>query len=191
MNFYLDTLLNLPGVSVESCIQRLGEVHLTLRLLNDEAKCSHCGSSSDELHQNRPISLRDLSVFGQATYLRVPRRQFYCRACQRYFTESLSFMDEGRRYTQRYEAYVCQQVRRSSINKVSRAEGLTFDRIQGIVRREQAQQKALGKRSASKAGRKAKQLREAQPPGDTRSWQQSSAVTAEAEKSLCLANESR
>ena len=138
MNFYLDSLLNLPDVTVESCVHQPGEVHLKLRLLKDKAACPHCQKLSEEIHQNRPISLRDLPVFGRATYLKVPRRQFYCSGCQRYFTESLNFMDEGRRYTRRYETYICQQVQRSNISKVSRAEGLTFDRIQGIVKRQQA-----------------------------------------------------
>ncbi|WP_293337130.1 transposase family protein [Microcoleus sp. CAWBG58] len=37
--------------------------------------------------------IRDLSIFGQPVYLKVPRRQFYCRTCQKYFTESLNFVD--------------------------------------------------------------------------------------------------
>jgi transposase len=37
---------------------------------------------------HRYILIRDLSIFGQATYLKVPRRQFYCGDCQNYFTES-------------------------------------------------------------------------------------------------------
>jgi len=82
MDFYLDTLLNLPHATVEQCDQTASTVTLTLRLLNDTADCSHCGQSSGELNQSRSVRLRDLSVFGQATYLRVPRRQFYCRACQ-------------------------------------------------------------------------------------------------------------
>ncbi|MEG4577075.1 transposase family protein [Microcoleus sp. N3A4] len=30
------------------------------------------------MHQNRPILVRDLSVFGRPVYLKIPRRQFYC-----------------------------------------------------------------------------------------------------------------
>ncbi|WP_225894811.1 transposase family protein [Leptolyngbya sp. O-77] len=76
-------------------------MYLKLRLLNQESSCPHCKKSSSELHQNRPILIRDLSIFGQVTYLKIPRRQFYCRDCQRYFTESLTFMDAGRQYTRR------------------------------------------------------------------------------------------
>jgi transposase len=143
MDIHLDTLLNLPNATVESCTQQNNEVYLKLRFLNQETSCPHCQQSSSELHQDRPILMRDLSIFGQATYLKIPRRQFYCGACQRYFTESLTFMDEGRQYTRRYEEHIYQQVRLSSIEQVSRVEGLSFDRIQGIFKHQYAQKKTL------------------------------------------------
>jgi len=52
----------------------------------NEMECPHCHSIITELHQTRPILIRDLAVFGQVVYLRVPRRRFYCRKCQRYST---------------------------------------------------------------------------------------------------------
>ena len=143
MDIHLDTLLNLPNVTVESCTRQDNDVSLKLRLLNEQASCPHCSKLSSELHQNRPILMRDLSIFGQATYLKIPRRQFYCSPCQRYFTESLTFLDEGRQYTRRYEEYIYQQVQLSSIQQVSRVEGLSFDRIEGIFKHQYAQKKTL------------------------------------------------
>jgi len=148
MDIHLDTLLKLPNVTVESCTQQDDEVYLKLRLLNQEASCPHCQKLSSELHQDRPILIRDLSIFGQATYLKVPRRQFYCSDCQRYFTESLTFMDTGRQYTRRYAEYIYQQVQLCSIEQVSRAEQLSFERIQGIFKHQCNQKKTLdGKES--------------------------------------------
>jgi transposase len=141
MDFHLDTLLKLPNVTVESCIQQPNEVYLKLHFLSEEASCPHCQKLSGEIHQTRPILIRDLSVFGQTTYLKVPRRQFYCQNCQRYFTETLSFVAPGRQYTRRYEAHIYQQVQLSSIEQVSRVEGLTFERIQGVFKHQYAQKK--------------------------------------------------
>jgi hypothetical protein len=58
------------------------------------------------VHQNRPILVKDLSIFGQTVYLKVPRRllgethaeetsarfhpQFYCAGCKISPTEPLS-----------------------------------------------------------------------------------------------------
>ncbi len=127
MDFHLDTLLNLPNITVESCTHQERQVDLRLRFLTEKSDCPHCQNSSDELHQNRPILVRDLSVFGKVVYLNVPRRQFYCRECQRYFTERLSFVNWERRSTQRYEDYIYQRVQNTSIEQVSREEELSWD----------------------------------------------------------------
>jgi hypothetical protein len=50
-------------------------------------------------------------------------------------------VEAGRHYTQRYEAYVYQQVQQSSIEQVSRAEGLSWERIEGIFKHQYSRQK--------------------------------------------------
>jgi len=87
MSFHLDYLLDLPGVKVETCTQIEGQIYFRLRALASEIVCPHCNNYTEELHQNRPTLVRDLSVFGRFVYLEVPRRQFYCPRCQRYITE--------------------------------------------------------------------------------------------------------
>ena len=94
-----------------------------------------------ELHQNRPILIRDLPIFGRIVYLKVPRRQFYCGNCQRYFTEKLEFVDWERRYTQRYEENIYQRIKSSSIEQVSREERLSFEQAQGIFTHKSVPQK--------------------------------------------------
>jgi len=76
--------------------------------------------------------VRDLAIWGRPVYLQVPRRQFYCRQCQRYFTELLEFVDWERCYTQRYEAYIYQRVQASNIEQVRQEEGLSWDQVNGI-----------------------------------------------------------
>jgi transposase len=132
MDIHLDRLLNLADVTVESCLQEAPEVFLKLRFLQEESNCRYCNHPSDQLNQNRPVLIRDISIFGQPVYLQVPRRQFYCRTCQKYFTESLSFVDWERRYTQRYENYIYQRVQATTIEQVSREEDLSWDQVQGI-----------------------------------------------------------
>ena len=75
MDFHLDTLLNLPDITVESCTYQDVQVCLRLRFLTEKSDCPRCHNLSDELHQNRPILIRDLAVFGKVVYLHVPRRQ--------------------------------------------------------------------------------------------------------------------
>jgi transposase len=141
MDFHLDRLLNFPNVTVETCVHQDQDICLKLHFLTEGSHCPNCENFSDELHQNRPSLIRDLSIFGKQTYLHVPRRQYYCSTCQSHFTERLTFMNWQRRYTQRYEAYIYQSVQHSSIEQVSREEGLSWDQVNGIFKREYAQKK--------------------------------------------------
>ena len=70
MSFHLDYLLDLPGVKVETCTQIEGQIYFRLRALASEIVCPHCNNYTEELHQNRPTLIRDLSVFGRECVLR-------------------------------------------------------------------------------------------------------------------------
>ena len=102
------------------------------RALGSGIVCLHCDNYTEELHQNRPILARDLSVFGRYVYLQVPRQQFYCANCQRYVTEKLEFLSKKRRHTHRYEQNIYTRVQQSSIEQIGREEGLSYDEIKGI-----------------------------------------------------------
>ena len=102
-DFHLDELLNLADITIERCIKNDTKTILKIGFLRDYATCPHSQQSRDELHQIRPILIRDLPSSGQLIELEIPRRQYYCNNCQKYFTEQLCFFDEGRRYTKRYE----------------------------------------------------------------------------------------
>jgi transposase len=134
MDLHLETLLNLPLATIESCQIQDNTVTLTLGLLNEQCNCPYCQTPSEELKRNRPSLVRDLPVFAFTVYLKVPRRQFYCKKCQKYFTERLSFVDWERRYTQRYEEYIFEKVKATSIEQISREEELSWDKVQGIFK---------------------------------------------------------
>jgi len=132
MSFHLDYLLDLPGVRVETCTQVEGKISLGLSILSEGMVCHHCKNYTEKLHQNRPILVRDLPVFGRPVYLKVPRRQFYCPNCQRYPTEKIDFLDVKRRHTQRYEQNIYERVQQSNMEQIGREEGLSYDEIKGI-----------------------------------------------------------
>ena len=141
MDFHLDGLLNLPDITIERCIKNDTKTILKVNFLTAYATCPHCQKSTDELHQIRPILIRDLSISGQLIELEIPRRQYYCKNCQKYFTEQLCFVDEGRRYTQRYEEYIYHRVQVTTVEQVKREEELSWDQIQGIFNHKRSQVK--------------------------------------------------
>jgi len=141
MDFHLDGLLNLPDITIKKCIKNDRKTILKVGFLTDYATCPHCQKSTDELHQIRPILIRDLPISGQLIEWEIPRRQYYCKNCQKYFTEQLCFVDECRRYTQRYEEYIYHRVQVTTVSQVKREEELSWDQIQGIFNHQRSQVK--------------------------------------------------
>lgn len=60
------------------------------------------------------------------------RRRFWCAKCESAFFEPVAFVEEYRSYTQRFEEYVYDQVRRVNVSFVAEREGLSWDEIESI-----------------------------------------------------------
>ncbi len=144
MDFHLDSLLNLPNVTVISYQRQEGYIILKLEFLNEGITCPHCQNYTDDIHQTRPILVKDLGIFGQQVYLHVPRRQFYCRNCKKYPTEPLDFIDKRRNYTIRYEEYVYEKVKELTVEQVSNNEQLSAEQVPNIFSRIASRKKKTG-----------------------------------------------
>ena len=128
----LTQLLDIPSYQVISADIRSDKITLDIESVSQTVVCSHCGKTSKTLHERHPRIVRDLPISGKPTYLRFIRRRFFCQDCHRVFSESLSFVDERRDYTHRYQDWIFRQVRENNISAVHRAEGLTYDQIESI-----------------------------------------------------------
>ncbi len=144
MDIHLDNLLGLPNVTVFTCYQKEGFLILELELINQFINCPYCHKSTDNVHQNRPILVRDLSICGQRVYLKIPRRQFDCSNCQKVFTEQLSFRETRRQYTIRYEEYIYEKVKELTVEQVAKNEQLSPRRVDNIFQRIAKRKKKTG-----------------------------------------------
>ena len=148
MDFHLDTLLNLPNVVADSYSSTLDAVVIKLQLVNTGINCPNCNKYICHVHQNRPILVRDLPIFGRIVYLKVPRRQlgethaeetsarfhpqFYCSDCKISPTESLSWVNKRQRQTNRYQEYIYERVKELTVKQVSENEKMSEDAVQDI-----------------------------------------------------------
>ena len=125
-------MLNCPTVTIEKCTETEHEVPLGLGWLNPSTPCQFCGGQTNKIHQRRPLHVRDLSILGKLTVLTIERRQFSCKSCQKYFTESIDFIDFDCHSTHRYQRYVYNRVKVANVTQVARDEKLTYDRVKSI-----------------------------------------------------------
>jgi transposase len=96
MNLNIENFLNLPEIKVVGGGQISDFYVLQLQFTNEGINCPHCEKYLDVVHQIRHILVRDLSISGMEVYLKVPRRKFYCRQCQKYATEQVIWLDPKR-----------------------------------------------------------------------------------------------
>ena len=107
-------------------------INLSIGFLNDSSVCPYCNYNTDEINQKRALNVRDLPILGKATILEIERRQYYCKNCQKYFTELIDFIDFDRHSTNRYKKYIYERVQKADITQIVREEGLTYDRVKSI-----------------------------------------------------------
>ncbi len=122
----LEQILELPNVEVKE-YQKLDE-ETCIFVVESRARkaiCPRCGTRSQNLHQNRWHLVKDLSVSGQKTYLKVNRRQWKCKTCGRPFSEELKWLKMRRRYTNRLAENVLKQLAKSNIKTVCEVNGVT------------------------------------------------------------------
>ncbi|MCL1472285.1 transposase family protein [Argonema antarcticum] len=78
-------LLNLPSVIVGDSKETKETVILSVRLDKKTAHCPHCGQTSHRLHQNKSHLVRDLPMGDREVIMKVSRRRFKCKNCQKPF----------------------------------------------------------------------------------------------------------
>jgi transposase len=135
MDFHLNSLLNLSNATVFTCYQEIDFICLHLQLKNEGINCPNCQEYIDCLHHTSHVMIRDLSICGNLVYLKVPRRKYYCKYCKKYPTEVLEWVEKRRSFTCRYENYIYEQVKNSTVEQVSNRENLGRDQVQGIFSR--------------------------------------------------------
>lgn len=113
----------------------IGEEKLHLEIVStlSVASCPDCGRVSDQVHDESDAQMiRDLSIAERQCYLVYRARRFKCEQCKKTFVERVEWKRPNVSYTERYERYVFQCVRRESVSQVAQDEGLSEEAVQAI-----------------------------------------------------------
>jgi transposase len=132
MNLNIEIFLNLPKVKVVGGKQISDFYALQLQFINEGINCPHCEKYLDIVHQTRYVLVRDLPICGVEVYLKIPRRRFYCRQCQKYITEQVTWLDSKQLFTNRYKEHIYKIVKDLTVEQVSRSENLGSKQVQKI-----------------------------------------------------------
>jgi transposase len=133
-NDLLNKLLGIPKIQVVKS-EFIGEEKLHLEVVSTlaVASCPDCGHISSQVHdESEAQMIRDLPIAERQGYLVYRARRFKCEHCQKTFVERVEWKRPNVSYTERYERYVYQRVRRESVSQVAQDEGLSEEAVQAI-----------------------------------------------------------
>lgn len=133
-NELLNQLLGIQNLHVVKS-DFIGEekLHLEVASTLPVASCPDCGRISNQIHdESEAQMIRDLSIAERQSYLVYRARRFKCEHCKKTFVERVEWKRPNVSYTERYERYVYQRVRRESVNQVAQDEGLSEEAVRTI-----------------------------------------------------------
>ena len=115
-----------------------------------ESLCPTCLKKRQQVNQTYQRPIRDLSITGKEGYLYLTQRQFYCPDCNRHFTERFSFVESGKTMTQRYEKYLYELCKNTTLQKVSAQENIVWNTWDEIFKRYAAEALNQARKESSK-----------------------------------------
>lgn len=133
MKKVLTKILNLPGVIVEDCQEIEEALVVSVKINKKTAVCPRCGHRSHRLHQNKQRLIRDLPWGNKEVLLKVNRRRFKCKKCQKPFSESLNFVGNRKNFTDRYGEKIVEQIINSDLKNVAQNNKLTEEQVGSML----------------------------------------------------------
>jgi transposase len=133
-NDFLNELLDIEKLHVaRSEFAGKEQINLFVESTLSVASCPDCGHITNQIHDLSEVQmLRDLPIGERRCYLIYRARRFRCEHCNKTFVERVDWKRTGVSYTERYERYVYQRVRRESVSQVAQDEGLSEEATQAI-----------------------------------------------------------
>jgi len=111
-------------VSDEEILLEFGE--------SGQAMCPHCGTLSQNRHERGKLrKIYHGYGFGRRVYLLLRKDRYFCKRCQRSFTERVSLVLPQKRKTREAEDQILESLRGQSFKSLAEKEGISY----GVARR--------------------------------------------------------
>lgn len=125
-NNCIEELTGLKDIIVKEVKNIYGEQHLYAKMHKRIHTCPKCGGKTSKVHDYREQIIKDLSSFGQITYIHLNKRRHVCPICGKRFCEEIDFLPRYHRMTNRLYAYLTEQfLDISSIKHISRKNNVS------------------------------------------------------------------
>lgn len=106
LNDCIEELTGLKGLIVKEVKNISGELHIYGRMVQRIHSCPRCGTETSKVHDYREQVIRDISCFGNVSYIHLKKRRHVCPLCGKRFFEQVGFLPKYHRMTNRLYAFI-------------------------------------------------------------------------------------
>ena len=96
---YTTELLKLKDAQIERMEETEEEIILQISLTRKAHICPRCKAETDQVHDYRIRTVRNLSIRGKPLTLLYRRRRYFCPSCGKSFSETCAFLGKYQRFT--------------------------------------------------------------------------------------------
>jgi len=138
MSVSLESLLNLPGVSVLRTEVHEHEIAFYVQLTARGTHCQRCGQWTTEFYRaGETLRLRHLPIFERPVYLYLQTRRYRCRQCdnQPTTTQHGDWYDVAAHCTRAFAKSLLRALVNSTLADVAQKEQVAYDVLRGLLER--------------------------------------------------------
>jgi len=132
---FFEQILGIKEIRVDRVDWQERALHIYCSSIFEEALCPTCLKKRQVVNQTYERQFRDLPITGKEVYLHLNQRQFYCPDCDQHFNERFTFVGPKHPLTRRYERYVYECCKASTIQKISAQENLGWHTVNELCQR--------------------------------------------------------
>lgn len=135
---YTEELIGLKDVTITSVERSENKLSIHIKMHRKAHICPRCHKSTEKVHDYRIQRIKDVSAFGNHTFIHLRKRRYVCPYCNKRFYEEISFLPRYHRITSRLIANILNSFREvNSAKTVAKAANVSsttatriFDHIQ-------------------------------------------------------------
>lgn len=102
---FITELLELEDIILKDFSSTNTEMHISFSLKRKPTVCPCCGFITEQVHDYRPSTIKDLPTMGKQLFLHYNKRRYHCSACNKHFYEPFHLVSKHCRITTRLAFY--------------------------------------------------------------------------------------
>lgn len=110
-SYYTEKLLELKDAILLNVENTANSKIIEFKMMQRIHKCPICGNETSKVHDYRIQEVKDISILGENTILRIHKRRHVCKTCGKKFYEHVPLIPKYQRTTNRLWMYVINSLR--------------------------------------------------------------------------------